>query len=121
MRLPRGFEAAQQSVDQGAGLKQLCKGTEAGALGRGCAVARSRCPDSGRRLQVGPLGGNERAALVRQDQQEVQTAVALRPAQKIQGLALERMVGSGDGDRWRKTLEVGSVSWCPSTRSVMIG
>lgn len=85
------------------------------------AVARLRSPDLGRWLQGGPLGGNERAALVRQDQQKVQMAVAMRPAQKIQCLALKRMVGSDDGDRLRKTLEVGSVSWCPSTKSIMTG
>ncbi len=82
-------------------------------MGFAGTVVLLRYPDLGRRFQVGPLGGNERAALVRQDQQKVQTAVALRPAQKVQGLALERMVCSGDGNRLRKTLEVGSVSWCP--------
>jgi hypothetical protein len=77
VRIPRGFGAAQQSVDQDAGLEQLRKGTEAGALGFAVAVTRFRCPDLGRWLQVGPLGGNERAALIRQDQQKVQVAVTM--------------------------------------------
>ncbi len=83
VRIPRGFGAAQQSVDQGARLEQLRKGTEAGALGFAGTVARLRYPDIGRRLQVGPLGGYERAALVRQDQQKMQAVIAMRPAQEV--------------------------------------
>jgi len=41
----------------------------------------------------------------------------VRPAQKIQGLALEGVMGSGASDRWWKALEVGSVSGCLSTIS----
>jgi hypothetical protein len=69
--VPRGIEVAQQSVDQGAGLEQLRKGAEAGALGRACALVRLGGLDRRRRFQVSPFGGNERAAFVRQDQQEV--------------------------------------------------
>jgi len=38
----------------------------------------------------------------------------MRPAQQLQGLSHKGMVWADDGDRWRKTLEVGSVWWCPS-------
>jgi hypothetical protein len=77
VRIPRGIGAAQQSVDQDAGLEQLRQGSEAGALGFAVAVIRFRCPDLWRWLQVGPIGGNERAALIRQDQQKVQVPVAM--------------------------------------------
>jgi len=69
----RGIEAAQQSVDQGAGLQQLRKATQAAVVASAGAVVRSGCLGPGRRLQVGPLGRNERTALVRQDQQQLQT------------------------------------------------
>ena len=117
--IPQGFGAVQKSVYQDAGLEQLRKRTEAWALGFAGAVVLLGYPDLGRRLQVGPLGRNVRAAFVRQDQQEVQAAVAMRPSQKLEGLTLERMVWSDDGDRLRKTFEVGSVSWCPSITSIM--
>ena len=40
----------------------------------------------------------------------MQLVAPMRPTQQVQGLPLERMARAGDGDRGRKTLEVGSVT-----------
>jgi len=44
----------------------------------------------------------------------MQALLAPRPTEQLQRLPYERVVRARDGDRGRKTLEVGSVSWCPS-------
>ena len=51
----------------------------------------------------------------------MQSVVTVRPPQQLQGLALEGVVAANDGDRRRKTVEVGSVSYGPSTEFTMIG
>ena len=49
----------------------------------------------------------------------MQSVVTVRPPQQLQDLALEGVVAANDSDRWRKTVEVGSVSYGPSTISRM--
>ena len=44
----------------------------------------------------------------------MQGTVAMRPAEKLQALALQRMVIAQDGYFGRETFEVGSVSLLPS-------
>jgi len=51
----------------------------------------------------------------------MQALLAPRPTEQLQRLPYERVVRARDGDRGRKTLEVGSVSWCPLTTSAMSG
>jgi hypothetical protein len=64
----------------------------------------------GGRIEVGPGCGDKGATTVGQDQQQAKTSAPMHPAQKLQGLAFERMAWTGDGDLGRETLEVGSVS-----------
>jgi hypothetical protein len=51
----------------------------------------------------------------------MQALLAPRPTEQLQRLPYERVVRARDGDRGRKTLEVGSVSWCPSIILTTIG
>ena len=82
--------------------------------------ASSSAAFSGGALQVGPLRRDQRTAAVGQDQEQVQEVVTMRPPQQLQGLALEGVVGANNGDRRWKTVEVGSVSYGPSTTSIGI-
>ena len=60
-------------------------------------------------LQIRPAGWHESPSPIWQDQDEPQCAVASHPAQHWEGLTLEGMPSSNDGDRRRKAFEVGSV------------
>ena len=60
-------------------------------------------------IQVRPGGWDERPRAIRQDQNQIELAVAPHPAQQRQRLAFQRVAASNDGDRSRIALEVGSV------------
>jgi hypothetical protein len=62
------------------------------------------------RLEIGPLGGDQRLGAIGQDQRQRQPALAALPAQHLQRLALQRVVATGDRDRRREAVEMGSVS-----------
>ena len=100
---------------EGAGVEQLGEGAEAGAAAVLCLSVLLWATDPLWRLQVRPVRGDERTTTVGEDQQQVQSVVPMRPTQQPQRLPFKRMAWTDDGDRSRKTLEVGSVSWCPST------
>lgn len=59
---------------------------------------------------VRPLGGNERPALVRQDQQEVELTAPLGGVQDLKGLAFKWMPAADNGDLVGKVFEMGNVS-----------
>ena len=70
-------------------------------------------------IQVRPGRGNERPRTVRQDENQIELAVAPHPAKQRQCLAFQRVAGSNHGDRSRIALEVGSVLPFRSTRSIL--
>ncbi|HAZ08993.1 MAG TPA: hypothetical protein DCZ01_10865, partial [Elusimicrobia bacterium] len=61
-------------------------------------------------LQIRPRGGNQGLAAVGEDEEELEDAVAMKPIQNLECLALEWMALSDDGDPGREVPEVGSVS-----------
>ena len=67
-------------------------------------------------LEVGPLGGDQGLASIRQNQDELQAAVAVRVPEHLQRLAFKSVVRAGDGHPLREVLRVGSVWRCPSIR-----
>lgn len=67
-------------------------------------------------LEVCPFSGNQGLASVRQDQNELQSALPVRMSQDFQRLSLERVMRTGDGHPLREVLTVGSVWRFPSTR-----
>jgi hypothetical protein len=68
---------------------------------------------------VGPRGGNERSAAIRQDDEHEQHAASLDAADRRQRLALERVALTSDGDLSRNIAEMGSLSCLPSTPSTI--
>jgi hypothetical protein len=71
------------------------------------------------RIQVGPGGWDEGPRTVRQDENEIELAMAPHPAQQWKRLAFEWVARSNDGDRGRIALEVGSVMPFRSTGLTM--
>jgi hypothetical protein len=67
-------------------------------------------------LEVRPLGGNQRLAAVRQNQNELQSVLPVRVSQDFQRLSLERVVRTRDGHALGEVLRVGSVWRFASTR-----
>jgi hypothetical protein len=66
-------------------------------------------------MEICPLGGDQRLAPVRQNENELQTAVHPRVPEDLQRLSLERMMRAGDSHTLREVPVVGSVWWLPST------
>jgi hypothetical protein len=105
---------ALESVDDLAKLEQITQLAE-----RGCVVGSviaQRCVGTGI-APVGPRGGNERSAAIRQDDEYEQHAASLDTADHRQRLPLERMARSNDRHIIRMIVEMGSVSPLPSIRS----
>jgi hypothetical protein len=108
---------AQESVDDLAKLEQITQLAE-----RGCVVGviAQRCVGIGI-APVGPRGGNERSAAIRQDDEHEQHAASLDAADHRQRLALKRVALADDGYLIRDIAEMGSLSCLPLTMSDMIG
>src|SRR5215831_12782070 len=70
-----------------------------------------------RQGQIGPIGRDQRLTAIRQDQNEMQSTLTMRPLHNVQGSAIERMTSTDNGDLLRKVLLMGSVSWLRSTTS----
>jgi hypothetical protein len=102
--MPRGQDATpQHTVEHAARLKQI------GEPGK-----RARRRPLGGRLEIGPPGRDQRAAAVRQHQDQAQRATAAHPADQLQRAALQWVTRPHHPHRLRKAVEVGSVSRLPS-------
>jgi len=102
-------EAAEESVDHGAGVKQVFERAE----GHRRECREGLC----RRGQIGPIARNQRSTAVRQNEHEQPSAFAVQGPQKVERLAFERMARTDDRDLFREVLMMGSVSWFFSTPS----
>ncbi len=60
-------------------------------------------------LEVGPFSGNQGLASVRQNQNELQSALPVRVSQDVQRLSFEGVVRTRDGHPLGEVLTVGSV------------
>jgi hypothetical protein len=100
-------EAAEESVDHGADVKQVFERAEGRHNSR-----EGLC----RRGQIGPIGRNQRFTAVRQNEHEQPSAFAVQGPQKVERLAFKRMMGSDDRHPLGKVPRVGSVWRCPSGR-----
>jgi hypothetical protein len=98
---------AQESVDDLAKLEQITELAQ-----RGCAVdivIAQRCVGVSI-APVGPRGGNERSAAVRQDDEHEQHAASLDAADRRQRLTLERMALADNRHLIWDIAEMGSLS-----------
>jgi len=102
-------EAAEESIYDGACVKQVFQGAQRGDL---------FCRDATRRLHggrnLGPIGRNERFTSVGQDQQEIQPTVPMGGLKNSERFTFEWMTPANNLDFLGKVLMMGSVSWCPS-------
>jgi len=81
-------EPTEQGVDDGSGVEQVADRTE-------CLWLLALLVP---RFQVGPGGRNQALAAVRQDQEQIELAVAAHPSQQRQIPALERVMRTEDAD-----------------------
>jgi len=68
-------------------------------------------------VQISPRRRDERTCSIGQDEEKMQAARAMGPAQDIQRLTFQRVPSADDRYFGRIVLEVGSVSWFPSIES----
>ena len=102
---------AEESVDEGARLEQVSHRGEERCSGRWLACGHGVPP-----REIGPVGRNQRAGAVRQDQDQAQPTLPVEAAEDFERLPFKRMMSPNDPDESRH-LDVGSVSCLPSTRS----
>jgi hypothetical protein len=112
-KLWRSQQVSLGSIHDGAGAKQVIQGAESGRWQSGWS--------SRGRGQICPGGGDVRAALIGQNQSEVQTPALVYASQDGERLTLKRMIRPVDGDMVRKVPVVRSVWRFPSTRSITSG
>ncbi len=97
----------QESIDEVTEASQIIQRADKRTTRRkGCAS-----------LEVRPFGGDQRLAPIRQDQNELQSAMPVRASKDLERLSVKRVMWAGDRHPLREVPEVGSVSWFPSTRS----
>ena len=72
----------------------------------------------GSRLEVGPLGGDQRLTAVRQYEHELQAGGHPCLPQDVQRLSEERVMRTRDGHTSGTLLMMGSVWWFPLTGSI---
>jgi hypothetical protein len=93
-------------------LEQVSYGAQERCLGR------LACSHGLPTREIGPVGRNQRAGAVRQDQDQTQPILSMEPAEDFERLPFERMMWPNDPDESRH-LDVGSVSCLPSIASIM--
>ena len=71
-------------------------------------------------VEVCPLGGNQRLTAVRQNNHKLQAAGHAGLPKDLQRLPVEWMMRTRDGHTFGKVLMMGSVSWCPSIKLIMV-
>jgi hypothetical protein len=75
----KGRKAVEESVRDGACVKQVLDGTQHGAV-----LFRNSASGLIYWAIIGPLGGNHGLTAVRQDQDEVQAAIAMELAENLE-------------------------------------
>jgi hypothetical protein len=68
-------------------------------------------------MEIGPVGRDQRLTSVRQNEHELQARGHAGLPQDLERLSMEWMMRPCDGDAFGKVLTMGSLWWCPSTRS----
>jgi hypothetical protein len=97
-------EAAEESVYDGARVKQVFERTKERAIPR-------RLWENG---YISPLRRDHGLAAIRQDEDEIPSIFAADRLPNGEGLALKRMTGASYGNSFGKVLMMGSVWWFPS-------
>jgi hypothetical protein len=90
---------AQESIDEAAEAEQVFQRAD----------ERKVLRRDGGRVEVRPLGGDQRLTPVRQNEDELQAGRHARLSEHLQGLPLEWVMWAGDSHSLREVLMVGSV------------
>jgi len=69
---------------------------------------------AGRIFEVGPIGGDQRFASIRQNEKELQSIGHACLSEDLQRLSLEGVMRTSNGHSFREVLMMGSVWWFPS-------
>ena len=110
--LPRQAQTAEESVDEGVRLEQVSHGGEERCLGRWLAC-RHGLPTR----EIGPVGRNQGAGAVRQDQDQTPPTLSVEAAEDFERLPFKWVMWPNDPDEsWH--LDVGIVSCLPSIISI---
>ena len=97
-----GSEAAEESIDDRACVKQLFQRAER---------CRGRCRERlCRRDEIGPIRRNQRFTAIGQDQNEKQTTFPMHGPENVERSAFEGMTSADNGDLLGEVLMMGSVS-----------
>jgi hypothetical protein len=75
---------------------------------------------AGRIVEVGPIGGDQRFASIRQNENELQSRGHACLSEDLQRLSFERVMRPDDGHSFWEVLKMGSVWWFPSIISITI-
>ena len=105
---------AEERVEDCAQLEQIAQAAESGAVSD--VVIAFQCIGTAI-APVGPRGRNERAAAIRQDNENQQHAASLDAADHAERLAMEGVPPAGDCHLIGNIAEMGSLSCLPSTGS----
>jgi hypothetical protein len=97
--------ATQQSIDQTAKPQQIIQRAD----------QRRGLRKGGRSFEISPVGGDQRLAAIRQNENQLQAIGHARLPEDLQRLSFERVMRTRDGHAFGEVLVMGSVSWFPST------
>jgi hypothetical protein len=97
--------AAQERIGQTAETEEVTQRADQRRILRG----------DRRILKVGPFGGDQRLASVRQNENELQAVGHACLSEDLQRLSFEGVMRTSDRHSFRELLMMGSLSWFPST------
>jgi hypothetical protein len=118
-RRGRGVPSTQKSVDNRAGREQLRTGGEPWRLSLQFIGRRLLW-----RVQIGPIGRDQRARAVGYHEQQIESTAPVTPAENLERLSLMGMPRTKDGYALRITIEVvvvGIMACLPLTELTTIG
>jgi hypothetical protein len=102
-------EAAEESVYEGTRVKQVFQRAE------GCgSLCRANLLRLSKRGKIRPVHRDQRFTAIGQDQNEMQSTLAMNRSKNVERPAFEWMASTDDGNSLRKVLMMGSVSCFPS-------
>jgi len=101
-------EAAEESVYEGTRVKQVFQRAE------GCgSLCRANLLRLSKRGKIRPVHRDQRFTAIGQDQNEMQSTLAMNRSKNVERPAFEWMASTDDGNSLRKVLMMGSVSCLP--------
>ncbi len=108
-------ESAEEGIDDSARVQEVPQGGQRARPRRGTTGLRGRCRIAWLQVKVGPIRRDKGSCSVGQDENQVDATGAVGKTHDIERLARQRVALADDADMRWKILDVGSVSYLPST------